>query len=644
LQALETLEQAKDFAQLPALFATTPGDTKELDYLNDALAVSLDQLIRDASPDARRLLWMIAIANEPVALGLLKSVWSGEDYKQQQLRQIKQLLDMLPDLPAERQAQLKALPLEVRARIDALPPERPAPPDIEPLLRHLVSVGLVTEKRQEPDDANPDLTCHELVRERIRAWMEQQPGDRSERTESAIRLAYAERLEALSYGLLSRNMTVALEAGRRALVYCVQAEDWDRLDGFAGSIVNNAREPRLLAGLIPYLQIAAESAPEGPQRWRCLCIFADALRESGRPDASLTFYEHTASLARAAAEGDGVGSQEAWSSLAVITGNWAISLAMTANMGAARQRQIESAEASKKSGRPAIHAITAELEALRIDIVQGQVAVALPQVEAKLAQVASWWQRHLSGQPVPEAPDAAFLAGAFMGALDVAREGYFAQEDWDSALLMIDASLKVKLAMQHPAERIAITRVNRANVLKNLGRFIEAKKELEDCLPLLQNNPEIKARVFSNFADLFAKQDDLVQAINQARHALALREQLPNPSDRAISHGNLAAYLSSTPSALAEADRHHLAALIYRLVAGLEQQLQISWGNYAIAFHSAHAAGAELAVPRVAELLADPAFHPLAQWLRQRRVDMASLQTAVDQFLEQARQAALKQQ
>jgi tetratricopeptide (TPR) repeat protein len=284
------------------------------------------------------------------------------------------------------------------------------------------------------------------------------------------------------------------------------------------------------------------------------------------------------------------------------------------------------------------------LEALRIDIVQGQVAVALPQVEAKLAQVASWWQRHLSGQPVPEAPDAAFLAGAFMGALDVAREGYFAQEDWDSALLMIDASLKVKLAMQHPAERIAITRVNRANVLKNLGRFIEAKKELEDCLPLLQNNPEIKARVFSNFADLFAKQDDLVQAINQARHALALREQLPNPSDRAISHGNLAAYLSSTPSALAEADRHHLAALIYRLVAGLEQQLQISWGNYAIAFHSAHAAGAELAVPRVAELLADPAFHPLAQWLRQRRVDMASLQTAVDQFLEQARQAALKQQ
>ena len=64
LQALDTLEKTKDFAQLPALFATTPGDAKELAYLNDALATSLDQLIRDASPDARRLLWMIAVANE----------------------------------------------------------------------------------------------------------------------------------------------------------------------------------------------------------------------------------------------------------------------------------------------------------------------------------------------------------------------------------------------------------------------------------------------------------------------------------------------------------------------------------------------------------------------------------------------------
>ena len=86
-----------------------------------------------------------------------------------------------------------------------------------------MAVGLVTEERTGPDDANPDLTCHELVRERIRAWMLDHPQDRDELTENTIRLAYAERLEAVFKGLQHQNMTAALEAGSRALVYCVQA-------------------------------------------------------------------------------------------------------------------------------------------------------------------------------------------------------------------------------------------------------------------------------------------------------------------------------------------------------------------------------------------------------------------------------------
>ena len=68
MQALDALEKSHDYSGLPDLFATNPGDAKELAYLDDALATSLDQLIRDASPDARRLLWMIAVANEPVTL------------------------------------------------------------------------------------------------------------------------------------------------------------------------------------------------------------------------------------------------------------------------------------------------------------------------------------------------------------------------------------------------------------------------------------------------------------------------------------------------------------------------------------------------------------------------------------------------
>ncbi|MCX5735507.1 MAG: hypothetical protein NTW68_14455, partial [candidate division NC10 bacterium] len=65
--------------------------------------------------------------------------------------------------------------------------------------------------------------------------------------------------------------------------------------------------------------------------------------------------------------------------------------------------------------------------------------------------------------------------------------------------------------------------------------------------------------------------------------------------------------------------------------------------NYAIIFRRAHAAGTPLTVPRVADLLADPTFRPLADWLRQGRAEVGEVQAAVDRVLEQARQAALEQ-
>jgi tetratricopeptide (TPR) repeat protein len=646
LQALDALETSYDYTQLPALFATEPGDAKELAYLNDALANSLAQLIRDTSPDARRLLWMIAVANEPVTLSLLQGVWSGESYKQQRLRELKQMLDMLPQLPAELQEQLKALSPELRAMIDALPTVAPTQPDPTPLLRYLVAVGLVTEERTGPNDDNPDLTCHELVRERIRNWMHDHPEDQADLTENIIRLAYAERLEAVFDALQHQNMTAALQAGSRALVYCVQAGAYDRLSAFAGGVVTSTDDPRLLTGLLPHLEAAAESAPEGRLRWSCLSYLADAVRKAGRPDVSLSFYEQAATQARTAAETQDENERQARADVAVITGNWAHALGRIGDLNSSRQRHLDSAEAEKKAGRPAVNVISSELEALRIDILQGQAAQALAEVESLLAQVDAWWQQHRSGRRVPEAPNPEFLARALIGALDIAKAAHIAQGDWEFALRHLDSILDVKRALERPAEDIAGTRMSRAAVLVRLSRFAEAKTDLEDCLQVCQNDPAKSAATLSSLAELFDKQGDVPQAIIQERRALALREQLPNPHDRAVSHNNLANRLerSGTPSALAESPRHQLAALIYRLVAGLGQSLQFSLHNYAVLFRRAHAAGTPLMVPRVADLLADLAFRPLDDWLRQREADVTEVQAAVDQVLDMARQTALEQQ
>jgi tetratricopeptide (TPR) repeat protein len=206
----------------------------------------------------------------------------------------------------------------------------------------------------------------------------------------------------------------------------------------------------------------------------------------------------------------------------------------------------------------------------------------------------------------------------------------------------MDETLEAMRALGRPVEEIASTRLNRANVLMEMpGGMDEAKAELEACLTLFESDPATNAMVLSSLADVLERQGDIPQAIIQERRSLAIREQLPNPAHRAISHNNLANYLerSGTPSDLAESSFHQLAALIYTLVTGLGESLKTSLHNYAIRFGRARAAGTVLAVPRVEELLADPAFAPLAQWLSNREVPLDQLQSAVDQLLDQVRLA-----
>jgi tetratricopeptide (TPR) repeat protein len=360
----------------------------------------------------------------------------------------------------------------------------------------------------------------------------------------------------------------------------------------------------------------------------------------------LPFFEQAAGLARTAAEAGGENTSQAWADVAWITANWAIALGQIGDLDAARQRQLESAEARRKAGSPAIHIIGRELEALRIDIVRGRTAEALPEVEARLARVEAWWRQHRSGQAVPEAPDAEFLARVLIGALGIAGEAHYAQEDLEAALRRTEAILEVKQTLGRPAEDIAGTRMNRAVMLRHLGRYGKAQADLEDCLQVFQNDPTRRSKVLSSLANLLADRGDVAQAVAQERRALALCERLPNPADRAVSHNNLANYLqrSDTPSALAEAARHRLADLVYCLIAGLGQSLQTSLRNYAIGFRRARAAGTQPAIPRLAELLADPAFFPLDEWLRRRGADVDKVQAAVDQFLEQARQAAMEEE
>jgi hypothetical protein len=144
-------------------------------------------------------------------------------------------------------------------------------------------------------------------------------------------------------------------------------------------------------------------------------------------------------------------------------------------------------------------------------------------------------------------------------------------------------------------------------------------------------------------SDRSAERVDLPGAISRDRRALARRERGPDPADRAAAHANLADALERTaiPSAVAEAHRHRLAALVYQLVAVAGEPLHLALAGYATRYRRAEAAGEALAVPRLTELLDDPSFEPLDDWLRERAADVAEVQTTADFYLEQARRIGI---
>jgi tetratricopeptide (TPR) repeat protein len=381
-------------------------------------------------------------------------------------------------------------------------------------------------------------------------------------------------------------------------------------------------------------------------RWSCLGYLADALKSGGRADESLAFYQQAVEEVRVRTLQEGAEGRQAWGDLFWLASNWGLTEANVGNLDGARERMLEGVEAGKKAGAVEIDLLGSEVEVLRIDIMQGKAAQALPQIESCLARAESWWEQYRSGAVPKEAGDARRVYRFLISTLDVANDAYRALKDWTSALRMSDAALKIKEETDAPAHDIASTRFNRASELARLKRFDEARADLEVCLRIFEDTPASRAKVLDSLGTVFRHQGDLHEAAIQTRRALAILNQVPDPFARAISHANLGIYLKlgGNPQFATEASRHSLAALVYRLVSGLQDALQRSLSGYASDFREAKKRGAPLQIPPIHDLVTDPMFRPLSEWLQQRNIGVDTLQTAVDNILAMVKTATEAQQ
>jgi predicted transcriptional regulator len=166
----------------------------------------------------------------------------------------------------------------------------------------------------------------------------------------------------------------------------------------------------------------------------------------------------------------------------VICQNWGNALGNVGRLDDAKATYLRSAEAVVRAGSPRLDALASEMEALRIDVMQGRANQALPEVESRLHEIRAWWQRRGAGEVVPEAPDSVFLARALIAGLDIAAKASRALEKWEVGLGIITELEETQRAMGEGVHGLAVTRFNRHGPLLRLGRLVEAEEVLESCL------------------------------------------------------------------------------------------------------------------------------------------------------------------
>ncbi|HEX3555412.1 MAG TPA: tetratricopeptide repeat protein [Thermoanaerobaculia bacterium] len=387
----------------------------------------------------------------------------------------------------------------------------------------------------------------------------------------------------------------------------------------------STRDPRLLGQVIADLEGAAEQVPPGQARWRMRTNLADALRQGGRPDAALPFYEQAAEEAETA---------EDWSDMGVICQNWASGLGDVGRLDDAKATYRRSAEAQRRAGSPRVNVLLSEFEALRVDVMQGEAERALPEIESRLQEVRGWWRRHREGETVPEAPDAVALGRALTGGLDIAKDANQALERWEACLGLLTELEEAERALGEGEHEMARTRFNRYGPLLRLGRLDEAQEVLESCLEIFRavGDLSMEAKSLSALSDLWNEREDREQAVGLGRQALAARNRLSDLVGRSISHGNLANYLDRLGEA-EEAARHRLVAIVYDLVMGHRQFLATDLRNLAILMRNATASGKRYELPRLAELVARPEFEALRRTLAERNVGVEALQAEIDRLV-----------
>jgi hypothetical protein len=142
---------------------------------------------------------------------------------------------------------------------------------------------------------------------------------------------------------------------------------------------------------------------------------------------------------------------------------------------------------------------------------------------------------------------------------------------WVEALDLYDELAAIQRRRGASPHDIACIRLNNYGPLLGLGRLAEAEQILRDCQDVFETVGEMAmlGKVYTARASLEAKRGHVQDAVELQCSALRLHYVHPDPRDIAVSHHNLASYLSrSLARNPAEHRAHRVAAALLRHFTG----------------------------------------------------------------------------
>jgi tetratricopeptide (TPR) repeat protein len=323
---------------------------------------------------------------------------------------------------------------------------------------------------------------------------------------------------------------------------------WKEAGALLEQVIRRDKSLATLAGTVPLLQRIAEATEGTVEGLAGANVFAKALSAAGRTGEAVAML---GKLERQAVES---GQYRPASSAAGALSNLLLD---AGRLGEALTMAERMKDHARKAELGPWTQLACEGQRLQILNALGRSEEVLTAVEAR--------REEMKGLPESRSGNEAVEPWHVKEVLlDIGGEAALRLRRWQEAFSLSEEAIRVKVSRGATALEVAQKQYNRCGALLELGRYGEARSLLHQCLAVFESEggTEELGMVHSAIASLESELQHFQEAARHGSTALRLAYATLRPHGCAISHFNLATYLTRIKADARFALAHRLASVL----------------------------------------------------------------------------------